>query len=42
MKNRQPPNLIIWLYEHLPKDMWHIVMVFYLVLAAQGLSKDDT
>ena len=31
MKNRQAPNLIIVLTEHLPEDMLQILVVFYLV-----------
>ena len=31
MKNRHIPNRIIWLAEHLPQNMLHILVVFYLV-----------
>ena len=31
MKNRQAPNLIIGVTEHLPEDMLQILVVFYLV-----------
>ena len=30
MKNKHVPNLIIWLTEHVPKDMLQILVVFFL------------